>query len=159
MSMNHNVTIARDAAGKVLEEVRVDPVSGLRESYLYSYDTTAATNLIKVIQRRGPIAGSYSVIRVATYTYYPGVGLPGGNAGDLESARVWDADPDDPMQTAHMLDTTYYRYFLPPETNGYTHGLKMVVGPQAFARLQAAVGNPLGSTTLQDAQVSPFADY
>ncbi|MFQ3649983.1 MAG: RHS repeat-associated core domain-containing protein [Gemmataceae bacterium] len=55
-----------------------------------------------------------------------------------------------------VLETSYYRYYVAGESNGYEGGLKFVFTPQAYARLAANVAN-LESAT--DAQIAPYADH
>jgi hypothetical protein len=120
------------------------------ESFLYSYITTGdlAGLVQNVTLRRQVGAGGWTTIRQAAYTYYDGQSSE-GRYGDLETEQIEDA-------VGNVLDTTYFRYYLPGEANGYTDGLKYYFGPAAYARLAAAVGNPLSAS---DAQVAPYADH
>src|SRR5262249_29151248 len=52
-------------------------------------------------------------------------------------------------------DTWYYRYHISDSSTSYAHALKFVFGPQSYARLAAAVGNPF---TASDAAVQTYAD-
>jgi RHS repeat-associated protein len=121
------------------------------ESYLYSYLASGpnAGLLATVTLRRQVNGGAWTVVRQAAYAYYDGVQLY-GNAGDLQTATIKDA-------AGNALDTKYYRYYTAADagTIGYVHGLKYLFEPQSYARLVAAVGNPLTAT---DAQVAPYAD-
>jgi len=56
----------------------------------------------------------------------------------------------------NTIDTTYYRYYIPTDTNGYMHGLKYYFSASSYARLTAALGT--GVDALTDTQVSRFAD-
>lgn len=51
--------------------------------------------------------------------------------------------------------TTYYRYYLPTDSGGFTHGLKMKFGPEAY-RLMLNAG--INVDTASDATVKPYAD-
>jgi RHS repeat-associated protein len=121
------------------------------ESYLYSYvaSGTNAGLLATVTLRRQVNGGAWTVVRQVAYAYYDGVQLY-GNAGDLQTATIKDA-------AGNPLDTKYYRYYTSADagTIGWVHGLKYLFEPQSYARLAAAVGNPLTAT---DAQVAPYAD-
>jgi hypothetical protein len=55
-----------------------------------------------------------------------------------------------------VLETSYYRYYVAGESDGYEGGLKFVFRPQAYARLAANVANP---ETATDAQVAPYAAH
>src|SRR5690606_35078315 len=92
--------------------------------------------------------GPSQPVRVAEYAYY-GEGEPFGNPGDLKTATVRDG-------LGAALGTSYYRYYLPGQTGGYAGGLKYAFGPEAFARLQAEVGDPF---TASDAAVAPYAEH
>jgi RHS repeat-associated protein len=96
--------------------------------------------------RRQVNGGAWTVVRQVTYAYYDGT-QSYGNAGDLQTATIQDA-------SGATLQTWYYRYYV-TESGGYQHALKYVFSPQAYARLVAAVTNPLTAT---DSQVSPYAD-
>jgi RHS repeat-associated protein len=118
----------------------------ITESYLYSYN---ASNLMtSAVLRRQINGGAWSTVRQTAYTYYAS-GANYGNVGDLEFAQI-----EDP--SGNVLDTTYYRYGTSNTSTTYTHGLKYVFGPQAYARLTAANGTSVDSLT--DTQVSPYAD-
>jgi RHS repeat-associated protein len=146
---NSTRVVARTATGRVAEVQRSS--GGVTESYLYQYLPPGVPNaglLQNVTLRRSNDGGAtWTVVREVAYAYYAG-GQPYGNLGDLLSATIEDA-------AGRPLDTDYYRYDTANDATGYVHGLKYVFGPQAYARLVAAVGNP---TTATDAQVAPYAD-
>jgi RHS repeat-associated protein len=150
-----NVTqvTARTPDGKIAEVQRSTTVNGTTttESFLYSYVRSGvnAGLVASLTLRRQVNGGPWSTVRQASYTYYDGT-QPYGNAGDLQTASIEDAN-------GNILDTTYYRYYTAADagTTGYMHGLKYSFSPQSYARLVAAVGNP---TTATDAQVAPYAD-
>jgi RHS repeat-associated protein len=134
------------AAGQI-QEVQRSASGSLVESYLYTYTGGLLAN---VTLRRSTNSGqTWSTIRQAVYTYY-GAGDPNGDPGDLQFAKLEDA-------SGAALDTYYYRYYVADETNGYIDGLEYFFDPESYARLSAAVPNPLSAT---DAQVAPYArDY
>ena len=84
------------------------------------------------------------------YTYYSS-GDEHGTAGDLRTAT------EQILSGTRWVDhdTSYYRYYLAGETNGFAHGIKYSLGPDAFARLQEEVGDPFLAT---NAQVAQYAD-
>ena len=98
---------------------------------------------------------SAAAIRRVAFTYY-GSGDSGGSPGDLQTVAVQLLEG-----TAwETLSTEYYRYYTanyngtsstPP---GYIHGLKFVVGPEAYARL--AGGQPVRRQP--DSVVARYAD-
>jgi YD repeat-containing protein len=96
-----------------------------------------------------------AAIRRLTLTYYD-AGDGGGNAGDLKTTAVQVLNGT----SWQSIATEYYRYYTadhdgtPNTPPGYTHGLKAVVGPEAFARLSSAA-DPF---TAPDAVVSQYAD-
>jgi RHS repeat-associated protein len=118
------------------------------ESYLFSYVSSGVNQGLysNVTLRRQIGGGTWTVVRQVDYTYY-NTGEANGNANDLKSATVKDA-------AGNPLDTTYYRYY---PRQGSFDGLKYLFRPDSYARLVAAVGDPL-TTNLTDTQVAPFAD-
>ncbi len=118
------------------------------ESYVYSYVPSGVNQGLysNITLRRQVNGGSWSVIRQVDYTYY-NTGEANGNPNDLKSTTVRDA-------AGNPLDTTYYRYY---PRQGSFDGLKYVFRPDSYARLVAAVGDPL-TTNLTDSQVAPYAD-
>jgi hypothetical protein len=138
--------------GRIGEVQRSAPASGstVTESYLFSYVTEGvnAGLIASITQRRRVGAGPWSTVRKAEYLYYDGV-EPHGSAGDLKKVVVKDA-------ADAVLETSYYRYYVALESNGYEGGLKFVFRPQAYARLAANVANP---ETATDAQIAPYAAH
>jgi RHS repeat-associated protein len=135
-------------------EVQWSTTSGgsiFTESYRYTYvaSGTNAGLFANVTLRRQVNGGAWTIVRQVDYGYYDGV-QPYGNAGDLQTATIKDG-------AGNALDTKYYRYYTAADagTIGWVHGLKYLFEPQSYARLVAAVGNPLTAT---DAQVAPYAE-
>jgi hypothetical protein len=140
------------ADGRISEVQRSAPASGstVTESYLFSYVTGGVNDglIASITQRRRVGTGPWSTVRKAEYVYYDGV-EPHGSAGDLKKVVVKDA-------ADAVLETSYYRYYVAGENNGYEGGLKFVFRPQAYARLAANVSNP---ETATDAEIAPYADH
>jgi hypothetical protein len=124
----------------------------VRESYLYSYVSSGVNQgLTSNVTLRRQTAGStsWTVVRSVDYVYYDATEPNNGNAGDLKTATVKDAN-------GNPLDTTYFRYY--PRQGTATSpfdGLKYVFNPPSYARLVAAVGNLAAAP---DTQVAPYAD-
>ena len=95
-----------------------------------------------------------SFVRKAVYTYYGSSGTGDntyGNAGELQSVKIEDAD-------GHTLDETYYRYYTPSnDTDGYVGGLEYMFSLPSVDSLQSAYsGSDL--YTLSSADVDHYAD-
>src|SRR6266852_4683428 len=148
---NRTSITSRTSDGKPTEVQRSNTNNGVTvvESYLSTYLTTGvnAGKVSNVTLRRQVNGGAWTVIRQTAYAYYDGT-QSYGNAGDLMTATVEDG-------SGAALDTSYYRYYTAGQANGYQGGLRYSFGPQSYARLLAAVGNPQTAT---DAQVAPYAD-
>ena len=88
--------------------------------------------------------GTFVVTAVTanTFTYAP--------SGTPSSSATGGA-----MTVNKPLDVNYYRYYTSNTLPGYTGGLKSVFGPQAYARLTAAVPDAMAAS---DATVAPYAD-
>jgi RHS repeat-associated protein len=139
-----------NSAGQVVEVQRQSTVGSttIVESYHLSYLSSGVNSglMSSGALRRQTNGGSWSTVRQVAFTYYDGT-QSYGNAGDLMLAQVEDA-------SSNVLDTYYYRYYVPTDTGGYTHGLKYFFTPEAYARLTAAYSTP-GTAT--DSQVAPDA--
>jgi RHS repeat-associated protein len=132
--------------------------SGLpvQEAYVYGHVSGGANagKLASVLLERSTDAGAHwANVRQVTYAYYDGVEAY-GNATDLKTATVCGFDA---AGAAQVIDTSYYRYYRPNEANGYTHGLKYLLGPASFERARAAGYDPLNVNTT-DAQLADYAD-
>jgi hypothetical protein len=92
--------------------------------------------------------GLWQTVRSVKHTFCDGIEAH-GNLGDLKTVIIRDAG-------GAAIDTSYYRYYVASEANGYQHGLKFAVHPRSFERLAAAVADPFTAT---DAALSPFADH
>ena len=145
-----NVT-SHNTNGQIAEVERSATTNGVTttESFLYTYIGGGNnTGLVQNLTLRRKVGtGNWSTIRQAVFTYYD-VNQANGNQGDLETEQIEDA-------SNNVVDTSYFRYYQPGEANGFTDGLKYYVSPESYARLAAAVGNPLTAT---DSQVAPYAD-
>ncbi|HZU38027.1 MAG TPA: hypothetical protein VFA18_19050, partial [Gemmataceae bacterium] len=149
---NQVSVVSRNSSGQITE-VQSSSTQGsttVVESYLYTYISsgTNAGLLQNVTLRRKINSGSWSVVRQVAYTYYDGT-TSYGNAGDLQTATIEDA-------LTNTLATYYYRYYTSTGSGGYVHGLEYSFDPRSYARLAAAVSNPLTAT---NAQVAPYAQY
>ena len=95
-----------------------------------------------------------NTIRSANYTYYAGTFLGDdkyGNAGDLRTSQIKDAD-------GNLIDENYYRYYTPTNhTNGYVGGLQYMFSTASFARLSLEYSES-DVFELSDADVQPYAD-
>lgn len=117
-------------------------------SYNYDYYTSGdnAGRLQYVTLKQG----STNVRRIE-YDYYA-IGETYGGQGDLKRAtlRQWNGS------TWDDLGKTLYRYYTSNSSSGFQHGLKYVVGPQAYARLLAAGYTP---ETEDDSVIANYADH
>ena len=107
---NGNVTEAYSWENGRVEEIRRGDGA---ESWLYVYDGPVLDNgkqLTSVTWRVGS-PGSYTTIRKVLYDYHENKAQ--GNAGDLKTVTVKDADDN-------VISVEYYRYYIPGEANGYT---------------------------------------
>ncbi|MBA2227022.1 hypothetical protein [Thermogemmata fonticola] len=133
--------------GRIEEVQRWGQVDGVTvtESYLFSYIPAGvnAGRIASITQRRREGEGAWSVIRQAEYIYYDGV-EPHGSAGDLKKVVLRDA-------AGAILGTSYYRYYVAGESNGYEGGLKFVFRPASYARLLI---NPLLGSSLSKSRSS-----
>jgi RHS repeat-associated protein len=147
---NSVAVTAWTADGKVQEIQRSN--GSLIESYLFSYLASGpnAGLLSSVVLRRSSNGGAnWMTVRQVQYTYYSGEAH--GNVGDLKLVQVQDGS-----SLPNTLDTTYYRYYTPSDSGGYTHGLRYVFRPDSYARLVAAKGTNIDS--IADTDAAPYAD-
>ena len=139
--------------GHIAETQRSATTRGqtVTESWLYGYVASGvnAGLLAGVTLRTKVNSGAWTVVRQAQYAYYDGTQTYGGSAGDLLTATVLDGSND-------VLDTSYYRYYVAGQSNGYQHGLEYVFSPDSYDRLTAALGTNVSN--LSYAQVAPYAD-
>jgi RHS repeat-associated protein len=90
--------------------------------------------------------------RRVNYTYYAS-GSANGLANDLQSAQVQQWNPT--TSAWDTIRTSYYRYYTTSSSIGFEHGLKYIVGGQAYANMVLAGLTPATAT---DAQVADYAD-
>ena|GEM_PF-2414997 len=135
-------------------EVQRSVVSGgqtVIESFLNGYVASGvdAGLLGSVTLRRQVGGGAWTTVRQAVYGYGDGT-QSYANVGDLMLVTVNDGQ-------GHALDTSYFRYYttLDAPSGGYVHGLKYYFSPESYARMAAALGNPL---TAADSAVLQYAD-
>jgi len=79
-----------------------------------------------------------------------------GSVGDLKTVKLqqWNAG----TSAWDDLGTSYYRYYKSGDAHGFAHGLKYVVGPEAYARMLAAQP-PITPETATDTQIASYADH
>jgi hypothetical protein len=137
--------------GQIAEVQRSATTGGVTttESFLYTYIGRGVNiGLVQnVTLRREVSPNGWKTVRQAVFSYYDGTQLY-GNQGDLETEQIEDA-------SNNVLDTSYFRYYLTGQANGFTNGLMDYLSPESYARAAAALGNPLTAT---DAQLAPYAD-
>jgi hypothetical protein len=142
---------SRTSDGEVARVTRSSTIDGttVAEAFVYAYVGSGVNQglLQSAALQRQTDGGSWVTVRSVEYDYYDGSDS-NGNAGDLKTAKIEDA-------AGCLIDEDYYRYYTPGEANGYTHGLKFFFSPASFARLSAAVPDPL---TAPDTVVAPYAD-
>lgn len=92
-------------------------------------------------------------VRRCTYEYY-GSSDSGGSQNDLQTANVeqYDATTDEWVG----ISTTYHNYYKAGDINGFAHGLKYVVNPEAYERM---VADGISPETATDVQLAEYADY
>jgi len=107
----------------------------------YTYDSNDRVQTVTTSRQVGP--SSEISMRRVSYTYYP-------TTGDLKTATnaIYE------NSTWSTLDVTYYRYYT--STDGFAHGLKYEVGPEAYARLVENVGSDPDQWT--PSQIEDYAD-
>jgi hypothetical protein len=141
------------ADGHIAETQRSATSNGqtTTESWLYGYVASGVnTGLLASVTLRTKLnGGAWGTVRQVQYSYYDGTQTYGGNPGDLLSATVLDANNN-------VLQTSYYRYYVSGQANGYAHALELVFNPDSYDWLTAALGTNVASLT--DSQVAPYAD-
>ncbi|MFO0799414.1 MAG: RHS repeat-associated core domain-containing protein [Gemmataceae bacterium] len=153
---NVTAVTSHDSAGRITEVQRAVTVGGVTntESYVSAYLGSSDPNnglLDTVTLRRKVGSGSWATVRAVTYTYYDGT-TGNGNVGDLERATVTDGSA--------VLGVSYYRYYTSSSSTGYQHGMRYEFGPQAYARLKAAVGGTDAAVdAASNSALSPYADH
>jgi YD repeat-containing protein len=131
------------------------------DAYLYAWNNIGGGRwrLGAVTQRRhyGPetqqpptVLEQWRQLRQVIYSYYDGsTEAEHGNAGDLKTAEVRDAE-------SNTLDTFYYRYYTTTGVGRYKGGLKAVYNPGSVARMRQEKG--LNAFALPDDQIGQYAD-
>ena len=89
-------------------------------------------------------------VRRCQYGYYVSTDLY-GTTGDLKRVTSQEYQSG----TWGDLTKTLYRYYLTGESNGFSHALKIVLGPQGYAKMEAAGITP--DIALFD-QILPYSD-
>jgi len=125
------------------------------ERFVYEYlqlPDPNAGRLSSVTLTRKIGAAAETSIRRASYGYHTGA-TANGSLGDLEGAVIeinvagtWTVDSG-----------YYYRYYKDAAGGiGFAHGVKFVVGPEAYLRMFQAFIDPRTAT---DSQLAQYADY
>ncbi|MBL8812383.1 MAG: glycosyltransferase, partial [Planctomycetaceae bacterium] len=121
----------------------------ITEAFVYTY--SEAGRVLTATLRRQLVGGGWEEVLRAVYDYY-GPASSFGSEGDLERVRR-----QVPTSSGWAdLETDYYRYWLDGDDHGFKHGLKFVVKPAAYVKLQAAGYDPL---MVSNAILSTFADH
>ena len=152
-----SISVTSTSGDQIIEMQRSQTVDSVTttDSFLYSYGSSGASEdrTVDVIWRQKVDAGAWTNIRRVVYSYYDGTDSF-GSLGDLKSAvtQEWSGS------AWSDLGTSYYRYYKSGDTNGFEHGLRYALNPQAFQNLSddPSVSNPY---TASNAIVSLYADY
>ena len=123
------------------------------DSFIYSYVGSGVnTGRLETITW----TRSSTNLQRVRYTYYDGTTNPSnGSLGDLQTAVVEEYDGSS-WQTLHR---SYYRYYVSSGSGGFVHGLKYVVGPEAYERMIAHTPTSIDPITATDTELNGFADY
>lgn len=96
----------------------------------------------------------HDVIR-ALYTYYVS-GESGGSLGDVKTVVIQRKSPGD--EDWRSIRQSFLRYYVNGEVKGFEHGLKLVLGPEAYARFSRATGGS-DPNAASDESLRAYADY
>ena len=134
-----------DEAGGDILEVQRSYTSGsstITESFRYDFFTSGPHDgqLQFCTLRRKVNSGAWQNVLRAEFTYYAS-SENFGSLNDLKTVKRQEWDGSGWVE----LDVSYYRYWKTGDPKGFEHGLKFVVGPEAYAKLAAAVPDPLTS--------------
>ena len=149
--------ITYDGSNRISEFIQGSVASGINVRYKYDYFATGDhTSRIQyvTVKRNDTI----NVARVVNDYYNSssssGSGDSFGTGGDLKRVTVqsWNAG----TSAWEDVQSSYYRYYKAGDANGFEHGLKYVVGPEAYARMVAAGLSPI---TTSDTNVAAYADH
>ena len=162
------LTRAVGAAGQVSEVVSYTPTDRIAEiqrtyplgtgsttveSFLYEYATggDSLERLEQVTLRRRPEGLDWQPVARVSYSYYDG-STTHGSLGDLQLAtrQVYSG--------ASWVDSQvrYYRYYKQGDANGFAHGLKYALEPQAYQKMVADGQTP---TTASEGTLAGYASY
>lgn len=135
-----------------IEEIQRSWTSGgdtTTESFRYTFD--AQDRCTTALLRRQVNGGSWEAVRRALYEYYASTDTFGGES-DLKRVRIQVPDGGSWENTA----VHYYRYYKAEDSDGFAHGLKFAVGPEAYELMLADSIDPLTATNTQVAQYADF---
>lgn len=153
----NSISVTATSGDRVTEMQRSQTVNSVTttDSFLYTYGSSGASQdrTEHVIWRQKVDAGSWTNIRRAVYSYYDGTSSF-GSLGDLKTVTTqeWDGS------AWSDLGTSYYRYYKSGDPNGFEHGLRFALNPQAFQNLSDDP-NVTDPFTASNAIVSLYADY
>lgn len=134
-----------------LKAVTRSNTSGDSETWKYAYvDTGVNAGRLKTVQLLH--GASAAPDRQVEYTYWDG-STSGGKTGMLQKAEVRDG-------AGNAIEASFYRYYAEDtaptdEFAGYEGALKMVFGPESYARVIADGNDPV---TASDADLRPYAN-
>ncbi len=89
-------------------------------------------------------------VRRAKYDYYVSTDT-NGTTGDLKRVTIQEFKSN----AWQDLSKSLYRYYLTGESNGFAHALKIVLGPQGYAKMESVGITPDLATF---AQILPYSD-
>lgn len=121
-------------------------VDGQTSGFYYTWTAIASVESVTLKLQNKPV-------RRVRFTYYQGDEM-GGNLDDLKSAIIeqYEAGTD----SWRIVARKHYRYYLTGEPNGFTSGLKLVIGATAYQQMLDAGLNP---ETATETELVQFADF
>ena len=133
--------------------------------YDFTYEPVGEVDerVVEAVYRRSAAGEAEEIIQRVVFTYdtheSSGGGSSSSSSGGGEEVSVWSALVKATRQ--YYVDgqwqgdeVTYFRSYTAGGETGFAGGVKYHFEPEAYARLAAAVANPLTAT---DAEVAPYA--
>ncbi|HYE21097.1 MAG TPA: RHS repeat-associated core domain-containing protein [Tepidisphaeraceae bacterium] len=144
------------AGGVPQEVVRSTTTGGVTttDSYLFEQVSAGVNAGLRgscTLRRTTNGGSTWTELRRTRYSYYEGGSGEYGELGDLQTVEEQVKDGSGAWVTLH---THYFRYYKQGDADGFPHGLKFVIGPEAFARI-AQVTDPLAAP---DYTIAQYAD-
>lgn len=143
----HELSVTRNGSGVITSMSRTDGTTTESFDYAY-YNGTASDDLLQTVtwKKNG------TAIRSVAYEYHDGTTTM-GSAGTLRLVKVKDA-------SGSVIETTYYRWYMTGESDGYNNALKYVVRKASYDRMmQWATSTGSNPDTVSDAQIATYADF